>query len=62
MPAAPESLLWVRSLERASVMLSSWNGLLEEFDKSEVVQLVQLLTKLLHAFERHAGDNVEDLA
>ena len=49
-------------LERASVMLSSWNGLLEQFDKSEVVQLVQLLTKLLHAFERHSGESVEDPA
>lgn len=41
-------------LDRISLLVSTWNEVLVDFEKDEVDQLVQLLTRLMRSFERHA--------
>jgi hypothetical protein len=40
-------------LEKVPVMLASWNEILQDFEESEVGDLVRLLGKLLRSFEDH---------
>ncbi|MGI4744703.1 MAG: MarR family winged helix-turn-helix transcriptional regulator [Janthinobacterium lividum] len=44
----------VRYLDRISILVSAWNEILVDFDRDEVDQMVQLLTRLMRSFERHA--------
>lgn len=41
-------------LDQICLLVTAWNDILVDFERDEVDQLVQLLTKLMHSFERHA--------
>lgn len=46
-------------LDRISVLVTAWNEILVDFERDEVDRMVQLLTKLMHSFERHALPQTE---